>query len=170
MKTKLADILSKSMLKLILFLFISLFTPSLACTQTIEMERKFDFLRFTQNGEKLTKKGTMKLLKVNDEAFKHARISYNLDGFAFAFRFAGFISLTLALAGAADSKEGNWKAFAWGGGLILASIPFSVFSNKQIIKAVNIYNEGIATGNHTRRPLHFSVIGQGNEIGIRINF
>jgi hypothetical protein len=134
------------------------------------MERKFDFLKFSQNGEKLTRKETRKLVKVNEEAFKHAKISYNLDGFAFAFRFFGLVGITLAAAGAADSKKGNWKAFAWGGGLLLASIPFSVFSNNQIVKAVNIHNQGILTGSNYRQSCEFILLSNNNGIGIGIKF
>ena len=170
MKTNPALLNSKGMPKLTLFLLISFLVSTFGFSQTIEMDKKFGSLKFYQDGEILTIKATMKLLKANEEAFKHAKTAYNLNGFAFAFRFAGFVGITLAAAGAASSKKENWKVFAWGGGLILASIPFSVFSTKKIVKAVNIYNQGIPIGNNYRKSLNFIVLSNNGGIGIGFKF
>ena len=134
------------------------------------MERKFNFLKLSQNGENLSTKEAMKVLKENEVAFRHAKNAYNFGGFAFAFRFFGLVGILLGVGGAGSSKEENWKTFAWGGGLTLASIPFTVFSYKEITKAVNIYNAEIPVGNNYRKPLEFNIVGNNAGIGININF
>lgn len=63
--------------------------------------------------------------------------------------------------------EANWNLAAVGGGLILISIPISSKSHKQTLKAIEIYNAGLAADG--KRP-QLILCSTGNGIGLKLEF
>ncbi len=107
------------------------------------------------------------LMKTNANAypvFLHAKkqrsASMIMGGFGGAF--IGF-PLGQMIAG----SDPYWWMMGVGGALILLSIPLSNY-NKDMIRAVEIYNEGIRTKNEVKTELSFGL--QPNGIGITLRF
>ena len=116
--------------KVLAALSVLIFVSSFGQAQTIEMEKSFGSLKFYQDGEVLNLRAVRKLLRENDEAYKIARDAYGLRALGLGLRTTGIFLLVPAVRANNQSSDEQWSLLAWSGGLILISIPFSIFSTK----------------------------------------
>jgi hypothetical protein len=155
--------------KVLLFLFILVISQ-----QAISQNSHQDTITIIKNGkvfmhqyDVLSMYELEQLIKTNTDAysvFKGARknksASMVLGGFGGAF--IGF-PLGQMIAGG----DPYWWMMGVGGALILVSIPFSDY-NKDMRRAVEIYNEAIRTENRIKSELSFGL--QSNGIGLVLKF
>lgn len=100
------------------------------------------------------------------KVFKSARANNNV---AFALGFAGGATVGWSVGTAIGGGDPVWEVAGAGAGLIVASIPFSVKSGRQMKKAVDAYNAGMQVQASRYRPgLSGSV--SANRIGLTLHF
>jgi hypothetical protein len=109
---------------------------------TIEVKKGLE-TSFRLNGKKLKPKQLLELTKSNPEAnnlMKRAKSNYTV---AYIFSSAGGYLIGYQLGYSLGGGNANWTLAGIGGGLFLASLPFSGAYAKHATKAVTIHNRGL---------------------------
>ena len=135
-------------MKSISIFFTAVFISMVTClsaqvpADTIEVRKGLE-TTFRLNGNKLRPKQLLELTKNNPEAnklMKTARSNYTV---AYIFSSVGSSLIGYQLGYSVSGGKANWTLAGVGGGLFLASLPFSGAYAKNAKKAVTIYNKGL---------------------------
>jgi len=162
------------MMKRIL-LVLTLLTSCLAfsfgqsAADSITMKQQFGGYQFYQDGYTLNMSQLGRELMLNEQAhkeFKGAQVNYVISSIIGG---AGGFMVGWTLGTAIAGGEPNWALAGIGAGLIVVSIPISQKVNKQVVKAVNIYNGGLDTSSRWENT-ELRLAMTGNGFGLTLRF
>ncbi len=154
------------MKKTILTIKFALATLTFCTAQQIEMEKVFGGYKYTQNGTLLKMKDLVKTMESNQQAFDLIKKAQLNNTMASIFGGAGGFLVGWPIGTAIGGGDANWTLAGVGAGLIAIVIPFSSGSNKNAKQAVELYNSSLNLSSY----YEFKVIGNGNGIGLSVNF
>jgi len=150
----------------LLIVFISLTGIN---AQEITVEKVFGGYKFSRNGEKLSQKDVMEILKMNTQTAELAQAAQTNFTVGNILGFAGGFLVGWPLGSAIRGDEPNWTLAAVGAGLIGLSIPFTSAGNKKLKKALDLYNKSFQKSSYKFRP-QYSISTNGNGIALVISF
>ena len=145
------------MKKVILMLFVILFSGTFCNAQKIELEKVFGGYKYTLNGKTMMMKDLVNTIESNTEAFKYikkAKSNYT----------AGLV------LGAIGGGKPNWALAGIGVAVIAITIPINKGFNKNATKAINIYNASLENTSTSNFEPQFQLIGNASSIGIAMSF
>jgi hypothetical protein len=157
------------MKNVILLLIIGITTILTCSSQNIEVKKSIWGYNFTQNGEKLTMSETVKKMEFNKNAFilMEKAKSNNLLEEIIGNSGAACIGYSIGIAISAGKP--NWTLAGVGAGLIAISIPISLKVDKDVKKAIDLYNTNLNSATYKTKP-EFEIMANGKGIGLTINF
>lgn len=121
-----------------------------------------------QNDKALDIKQMLDITSANTEAYKYMKLAKsNLDGAKILGYIGGFM-IGYTLGAAVMGGEPNWLVAGGGLGVILLAIPLSKSYNKNVRKAVGIYNSGLVK--HETRKINCNFGTTSDGFGIRVSF
>ena len=134
---------------------------------TVSVKKVFGGVKFEQHGAVLSPKYVQQLIQPVPEAYQEMKKARANNTVANIVSGAGGFLLGYTLGTALSGAEAEWTVAAIGGGLIIASIPFSVKFRKQATHAVQLYNAHLS-GQQETGSLHmrFGLTGAG--VGLRL--
>ena len=154
----------------ILFLVITVYSISFCNAQQIDIEKVFGGYKYTHNNELISIGDLASIIESNTKAFeiiKKGRSSRNISGI---LGFAGGGLIGWPLSSSLAGGKANWTLAGIGAGLIVTSIPISSKANKNINKAVNLYNTSfIKTSNNFSEP-ELNILANTNGLGLSMTF
>ncbi|MDB5012543.1 MAG: hypothetical protein JWQ25_745 [Daejeonella sp.] len=153
------------------YLFLSfMLTLQLSFGQTkpdsIQTKKAFSTF-YLQNGKILSPKQLLKTTETNPESYKEMKIAKSNADIGQVFSFSGGFLVGYSLGGVIGGKP-NWTPALIGGGLIIASIPFSSAYAKHAKAAVKIYNQGMNQLGFRRIEYYPALTANG--IGLTMKF
>ncbi|MGB5978786.1 MAG: hypothetical protein WBG62_15335, partial [Cyclobacteriaceae bacterium] len=127
------------------------------------------YQQYSDGYEPLGNRQLKAIMQDNQEAYRMAKKASGNDTFSSIFAFAGGIMAGIPLGTLAVGGDANWTMAAIGGGLIVASIPFAVGSNRKMRRAVDIYNSSVE-GSIRQHPSEFKFVFNGQGAGLSFSF
>jgi len=120
---------------------------------------------YKQNGHILTYGKMSTLMKGNAEATNYLNKAKTYNALSIIPGVGGGFCVAYPIARALSGQQANWTQFAIGCGLIAVYIPIVISTNKNVKKAVDVYNKNQAisknTGNNYDLRLGLSQSGMG---------
>ena len=153
----------------LLTLLLIVLTGATVTAQRIEAEKVFGGYRYTQDGRILKMGDLVDLMEPDTEAYdlmRSARSNYTI---ANVLALPGGALVGWPLGSALAGGDPNWTLAAIGGGLIVATIPFSSAANKKSRAAVDLYNEAYALAPSAHRP-QYALSATRNGYGLVVRF
>lgn len=158
-----------------ILLVMALLTTCLAfsfgqsAADSITVKQEFGGSQICQDGKRLNMSQLGEELQFNEQAykeFKGAKANYVV---ASIIGGAGGFMIGWTIGTAISGGEPNWALAGIGAGLIVVSIPISQKVNKQVVKAVDIYNSGLETSScWEKTELRLAMTGNG--VGLILRF
>ena len=158
------------MKKTILTLTFALATLTFCNAQQIEMEKVFGGYKYTQNGKLMKMKDLVKTMESNQQAFDLIKKAQSNNTISSIFSGAGGFLVGWPIGSALGGGDANWTLAGVGAGLIAIAIPFSSGANKNAKQAVELYNSSLNSTSFYEFKPEFKIIGNGNGIGLSMNF
>jgi hypothetical protein len=172
----------KKMRRLLVGTVLILFIPSLCFAQDnpertpIKAFKKGLGYRYTYQTRPLRAWADFhSVIQVSPEAVTHLNHARINSGIATGLSLAGGVLIGWPIGQALGQglfrikdKEPTWVLAAVGGGLVIVSIGFGVGSSKQLKKAVDIYNQGIAAFDAPANDITLAVAPNGINIKIKL--
>lgn len=157
----------KNLLLILAIIFGGLFTVN---AQTIESTKKFGGYKFVQGTNKMTMSELYKAMTPESESFYIMKKAKGNHAIAQVMGGLGGFGIGLPIGAQIAGGEPNWLFAGVGAGLILVSIPVSSKANKEAKRAVDLHNTSLATGYQSNFKPEFSIVGNGNGVGVSIQF
>jgi len=158
------------MKKTILTLTFALAILTFCNAQQIEMEKVFGGYKYTQNGTVMKMKDLLKTMESNQQAFDLIKKAQSNNTVASIFGGAGGFLVGWTIGTSLGGGDANWTLAGVGAGLIVIAIPFSSGANKNAKQAVELYNSSLNSTSFYEFKPEFKIIGNGNGIGLSMNF
>lgn len=157
------------MKKIILILSITLASILTCNSQNIEMRETNWGYKFTQNGEKFSIAEATKRMESNKNAYKFMKKAKSNNFLAEILGSTGGACIGFAIGTAIADGNPNWTLAGIGAGLLAISIPISSKVNKDVKKAIDLYNTNLNSATYKTKP-EFKIIGNRKGVGIVMNF
>lgn len=123
---------------------------------------------FTQNGKILNFNEIKSIVSINDEASKYISKASGNATISYIFAYAGGFCIGWPIGTLIGGGKPNWGLAAIGGGCILIALPIATAADKNVIKAVNIYNSNLNTQSTGNIKLNFGLTSSG--VGLTLKF
>ncbi|MGG8495594.1 hypothetical protein ACQY1Q_04190 [Tenacibaculum sp. TC6] len=158
-------------MKKIIYTLVFVFTSITFCNaQKIETEKIFGGYRYTQNGKTLTMNNLTVLMQSNKQALELLKKAKTNNTLAYILGGAGGILIGIPLGQSIGGGEANWTLAAVGAGIIVTAIPIASSANKKTKQAIELYNSSLQSTSSFNFKPEFTIIANGNGIGISMHF
>jgi outer membrane lipoprotein SlyB len=138
--------------------------------QKIDVEKVFGGYKYTYNDDLISIGDLAKIIESNTEAFelmKKGRTNRSLSG-VLGFVGGGLVGWPIGTS--IGGGNANWTLAAVGAGIIVVAIPIASRANKNINKAVELYNASVNPNASNRIKAEFNLIANTNGLGFSMNF
>jgi len=157
------------MKKILLFFGILFLSINALQAQKIEMVKRMGTNMFYQDGEFLSQKKALELMKGNQNAYDLMKSARSNSSISKALGFTGGLLVGFPIGTALGGGDPEWGLAAAGAVLIGISIPLNSTFNKKSKQAIEIYNSGLPSVGYNFKP-EFHLNFKGNGLSIAITF
>ena len=157
------------MKRLILSLTFIFFTLATCVAQRIETQKTFGGTKYTQQGQALNMNDLVNLMEPDTEAYTLMRSAKSNYAVAQVLSIPGGLLIGWPIGTAIGGGDPNWTLAAVGGGLVVATIPFSSAGNKKAKAAIDMYNQKYTIGPRKERPI-FALSSTRDGYGLTVSF
>lgn len=149
--------------------FIGICSSQSARDSVVMQKAFFGGYNFIYHGEMLKIKHVVNLMEPNAAAYKQMKSARANNSVANVLGAAGGFCVGWVLGDLSSGEDPNYALLGAGGGLIVASIPFSISSVKKSREAVATWNSGLSTSSlRPRGELKLGMTGFG--LGLTYRF
>ena len=158
------------MKKTILTLILALTTMTICNAQKIEMKKVLGGYHYTQNGNRMTMGKLVNAMESNSEALTFMKKAKSNNVLASILGGAGGALIGFPIGTAIGGGDANWTVAGIGAGLVAIGIPISSGVNKNVNKAVELYNSSLNSTSYYEFKPEFKIVANRNGIGLSMNF
>lgn len=139
-------------------------------SQEIKKEKVFGGYKYSQNGNHISMKNMVNLMKDNAEALKLIKKAKSNTTIATVLGGIGGGLIGFPIGTAIGGGDANWTLAGVGAGLIIIAIPIASGANKKANKAVDLYNSSLNTTSYKKFNPQFNMVVNGNGVGLAMSF
>lgn len=157
----------RKMLIILIPISFFLLAFNICSAQMIEIEHGVGGYNYFQNGEKQSFKDLSKIME--SDSLEYAFISSARSWHTLSALTAGAGSI-LVIISIIKGSNSSFPYGAVGIGMIVSVIPFSIFGNKETLRAVNLYNLKYKSFGMQKPKSYFAFSANSNGLGIHFFF